>query len=285
MRCPRLIVPFALALAVLAAACENEIAPLRDDPSTFFAVHGFLDTGADTQFVRVDALRATVRPDPGPALDADVASTHLQTGLTTPWRDSLVALVDGGLAHLFHARFRPVPGGTYRLAVTRSDGARTEARVTVPPVPDVLAETIETGTGSLTQQVTLLDVSCPVENVRLTYRLASARTGAVQPLTIEYGDAGHPHDQGWQLQILLSRDRDLLLRRFQRIDDADTTILFLGLQMDFSLPSPEWANPDESPNITGGYGFFGAVGRYAVAWPLEAATVEALGFIDRQTTP
>ncbi|RMF65573.1 MAG: DUF4249 family protein [Bacteroidetes bacterium] len=131
----RPILPLLGFLALMLGACDTAVSPLRDDPDAFFALHGYLDTGADTQYVRVQALRSTVAPETTAFLDATVHSLDEATGATRAWHDSLVTLEDGRPGHLFFAPFRPEPGRTYRLVVTRSDGARTEARITTPAPP------------------------------------------------------------------------------------------------------------------------------------------------------
>ncbi len=285
MRSPLRIIAFCLtacATALGLAACDNEVTPLLDEPEAFFAVHGFLDTAADTQFVRVEPLRASILGGTDAPLDAVVTSTHLQTGTTTTWRDSLVTLDDGRTGHLFFARFRPVPGGDYRLTVLRPDGRATEATTHVPAAPAVRPTPPTGDTVRLTQRVTLEGLTHPVRDVNVHYLVSSTLTDSIQTITLVYGDAGHPGPQGWDVDVTLARDHRLILHRFVSANPNDTTLAFFGLNMSFDVPSVEWLTPEVSANVAHGHGFFGAVGRHTVTWRLDTDAVRTLGFVDQQ---
>jgi hypothetical protein len=283
-RCVR-VIAFCLtacAAALGLAACDNAVEPLLDEPEAFFALHGFLDTAADTQFVRVEPLRASILGDSDAPLDAVVTSTHLQTGATTTWRDSLVTLDDGRTGHLFFARFRPLAGGDYRLTVLRPDGRASEATTHVPEVPAVRPAPPVGDAFRLMQRVTLEGLTRPVRDLDVHYLVSSTLTDSLRTLTIAYGDAGRPGAQGWDVDLFLARDLRTIRRRFVFANENDTTLTFFGLSMSFDLPSVEWLTPDAPANIVHGHGFFGAVGRHTVTWRLDAEAVRTMGFVDQQ---
>jgi hypothetical protein len=65
----------ALLPLVLLAACDNAIQPLVEGAQTEFSVSGYLDTAADTQFVRLESVRPTGVSDRPPLEDVIVRST------------------------------------------------------------------------------------------------------------------------------------------------------------------------------------------------------------------
>ncbi|RMF65574.1 MAG: hypothetical protein D6746_00260 [Bacteroidetes bacterium] len=133
--------------------------------------------------------------------------------------------------------------------------------------------------------MTLEGLVRPPRDLRLVYRIASTRNPVVQTHAIGYGEAGTPVPGGWRVTVQLKRDADLLHRRYVPLDDADTTLTFHGVAMAFTVTGPEWDTGSTDANISGGHGFFGAVGRFTVAWHLDPVTVGTLGFLDRQETP
>ncbi len=269
----------ALLLLVL-AGCDNEITPLLVEPTAFFAVHGFLDSAADTQFVRVEALRGTVFTAGAP-LDATVTSTHAQSGTTVTWRDSLVTLDDGGTGHLFYALFHPEAGGRYHLDVRRADGRGTRATTELPPVPTLRIDAPQGDSTSLSQQITLEGLFEPFNDLRLRYRVSPTGNQAARTLSIRYGQTGRRGPLGWDVQVFLTRDLQLV-RRLIDSEFSDTTAGFFGVGVEVELPSKEWKMPDASPNIEQGQGFFGAIGRYVVEWHLDQNAVHTMGFQDLQ---
>jgi hypothetical protein len=84
---------------------ENAVGP--------FAIFGYLDLRADTQWVRLMPIRRNLIPTPDP-IDAIVTLEHLGTGRVVMLRDSLFAFTDGksggvGYAHNFWTTGRSAP--------------------------------------------------------------------------------------------------------------------------------------------------------------------------------
>lgn len=119
-----------LALAVV-AGCETALEPV-DEGGRYFSVSGVLDVSADTQWVRVEPVAATLEPVGGPI---DVRVTLEGPAGTAPLEQRVVPLASGP-AHLFWTTAPVEPGQTYRLVAERPDGARTRATVRTPrPFP------------------------------------------------------------------------------------------------------------------------------------------------------
>lgn len=269
------------ALLAWSTACDDTIQPLADNPESLFAVYGFLDSSADTQFVRVEALRPTVLAmDDTPArLDAEVTSTDLDTGEQIPWSDSLVVLDDGSTGHLFFAAFRPRVGGTYRLEVRRPDGRTTHATTQLPPTPDMSVSSPVGDTLNLAQRILLSNLPDRPFQVSMQYQVGRS-PGQRDTFDIAYGNIWKRLSTGWEIEIQLVRDQRIILARLD-LDSMDKSVLFYGLNMVVSLLSTEW-NTTPSRNITNGEGFFGAISRTPLSWELTSDDVATIGFIDQQ---
>lgn len=127
--------PLALLVAlVLLAGCDESFDPIGESDYRF-SVWGFLNTAADTQWVRVMPIRRLARPS-GKPLEAAVTLEHLGTGERIPLRDSLFSfLVNGGpvQVHNFWTAAPLEPEATYRLTVDQAGGPPAEADVLMPP--------------------------------------------------------------------------------------------------------------------------------------------------------
>ncbi len=281
----------ALATGAAVSGCEDAVNPFLDEPR-YFTVYGFLSTDADTQVLRIEAVRRTVElPQPGP-LDAVVTTTDATTGTVTTWRDSLVAFRDGTRGHVFFAAFRAQHGRAYRLAVTRSDGSAATATTRVPPriAPAIGAEprpNDATG-GNASQAVVFGGVANPPRQVAVTYRFAPARVDFPFRdirLVYEGPDIGARVASGWQVRAMFSRDIDTLNRIFPagkppllsvgvRLAQGDSAWVPPGGTFDFET----LIEPTQLTNVTGGFGFFGSVGMQRAEWGLSGALTAALGY-------
>lgn len=150
-----------LLLVVLWSGCDTAIDPIRNsDDRYIYSMHGLLDATADTQWVRVMPFRESFRPDEA-TIDADISMEHLESGTQTVWSDSLFQF--GNLqAWNFWTDEPLIPGDSYRLTASRSDGKSSEATFSIPdafPRPLVeLGEIIEEDQEILFDQITLYGI-------------------------------------------------------------------------------------------------------------------------------
>ncbi|MFQ5569104.1 MAG: hypothetical protein ACE5G0_05480 [Rhodothermales bacterium] len=133
----------AFVLALLLLGCEEDVNPVLGTERAY-SVYGTFNPLADTQAVRVfliEDILAPTRPEP---IDARVTSMDLQEGVQHLWQDSLIQFESSRYGHVYWAAFRAAFEHTYRLTVTRSDGAASQVEVTVPPFskPELLAATV-----------------------------------------------------------------------------------------------------------------------------------------------
>lgn len=120
----------------LMAGCDRPFEPLAENGNGPFSMIGYLDLGADTQWVRVMPVRPSALSAPEP-IDAVVTLQRVGSGRTVTLRDSLFRYRDARLdadlyAHLFWTTERLEARARYRLTATRSDGAASTALVDMP---------------------------------------------------------------------------------------------------------------------------------------------------------
>jgi hypothetical protein len=124
-----------LATVVLLAGCDQTFEPLQETDRVF-SIYGYLEATADTQWIRVMPIRASIFSGPDP-IDAVVTRENLANGRTLQLRDSLFSFRPfdpaGEDLHAFNfsTTERIEPGGSYRgvrdptsAAPTPSSGSR-----------------------------------------------------------------------------------------------------------------------------------------------------------------
>ncbi|MGI9175750.1 MAG: hypothetical protein ACR2GR_10580 [Rhodothermales bacterium] len=282
----RPFLPVLPALLALFAACSSELEPFTESTDAPFALYGYLDASADTQFVRVSALRQTAGIGDDP-LHAEVMLTNLGSGEQVVWRDSLLRLDDGTKARLFYAPLRVDVGAAYRLDVRRTtDGAATRATTEVPPRPGFQPGPPEERLGTVQQTVYWLGLTRRPSGTRLRYRVGETGDTAVQTVDLPYLPAGALGQvftdegvrDGWGFPVALSADRREVLRHLERPPD-DSTLVLYDITMRIERLSAAWQDQENPANIENGFGFFGAVAAYEAAWQPDSMAVRAAGYV------
>jgi hypothetical protein len=290
----RVLLP-GLALLGCLLGCDEEVNPFIEE-DRYFTLYGYLDTAADTQFVRVIALRRSLVEEPFGPLDARVTLVPLPDGPSVTLRDSLVQFADGRYGHVFYAPLRVFPGWTYRLDVERADGARATAETTVPVAPGATIGTPSFFAGGFTQSVQWTRIDTAPYRLEVWYRFqGEAPHQPFREASVAYGEEhlGRLRNDLWEVEVRLSEDRDEVARQL-----GGVAFPLLGVGMRLTMPDDAWrpptgvfdpdllVQPGVFTNVTGGFGFLGAVNQYTVEWVLDATTVRALGYgVPGQTAP
>lgn len=281
-----------LVAALVGSGCEDTVNPFVDTPR-YFTVYGFLSTDADTQVLRIEAVRRTVDlPQPGP-LDAVVTTTDLTTGEVVTWRDSLVLFANGMRGHVFFGPFRAQHGHPYRLEIRRSDGQVTSASTRVPdrnsPRIGIEPRPSDVSNGVAVHPVTFPNVVGTPRQVAVTYRFAPPRPDYPfrdVRLVYERPNMGTRVGTDWQVRVNYSLDVDSLNRLFAgripplyavgvRLAQGDSLwVPPAGLTyFDFDI----LIEPTAMTNVENGFGFFGSVGMQRAEWGVSRALTDALG--------
>lgn len=268
-------------LMVGAVGCDNAIEPLSETSGDVFAINGFLDSEADTQFVRVSGLRPIILADEPDVSDVRVSSIDSETATVIEWRDSLVVLDDGSTGHLFFALFKPTPGNEYTFRVERSGGRRATATTRIPMSPDVLVSAPEGDSLTLSQFILLRGVGSPPSDLQMHYRVVEPDSEMARDIIIGYGQTGQVSASGWRFEVFLKRDVNTILRTLGLLP-SDTTVRLKRIGVRLSIPSREWADIASPQNLEMAHGFFGSVGRYSISWTLDPLSTKIIGFVDEQ---
>jgi hypothetical protein len=268
-------------LAILCAlGCDNSINPISEAAEGVFAVYGYLDTAADTQFVRIEGLRDSAFGTDDSVDGVEVTSTGGSEGIRL-WQESPVSLDGGGIGHVYFSVFPAEPGKEYALRVGPPNGPATEARVRMPPIPRLSTDPPQGDSLSLVQSIGVLGVDREPLKLTVLYEVRGPSDAEPTRIPIDYGKGGTATARGWEFDVFLSRDRSSVMAALQR-DQADRDVEMVSLQVFAELRSPEWDDEGDPSNITSGLGFFGAVGRFNLGWQLSPEFVSVLGYVDAQ---
>jgi len=274
---------YLLFCGLLWAGCDQNIEPIvgEDRPYTLW---GFLDANADTQRVRVFTVEERLGTDRSGPIDASVASVNLTTGETIRWAGRQITFADTSMGHVFEAAFRAVHEEQYRLEVTRSDGSKSTATVTIPP--PVTVELVDERNRTVVpayihgKPPNLVDVSVVYDAITLPpanpWPPGSTTPEAVRlPVAVSYSGKEEPTADGWKYEINLRQDFEEVQEVFELNCLRPDLIALRRIDFRFLAADEQWDPPNGSfdpnlliepgtfSNVTNGYGFFG--GGYTVS--------------------
>lgn len=270
-----------LAAVSFIAACDNVVQPFVEEAAGRpYFVYGYLDSGADTQFVRISPITETVAAHDALPLDATVRSVDTSSGDATTWTDSLVMLDDGTTGHLYYAVLRVEPGANHRLHVVRSDGSATTATTRVPPTPSVHVDSARVSDGTVMQDITWRGVAVAPFGVVVTYHVSRFAEASPRSIRRSHLHAGRLERSDWIVSLPLAQDRNIIAQALGVTDSEPWPALY-GIEMTTAFGSESWYRPEVN-TVTNGAGFFGSVGRFSTLWTLPVDVVEELRMTDRQ---
>ena len=240
----------ALAAAVALVGCDVAFDP-TENSTRYFSMSGYLDTEADTQWVRVEPVDATVEPSDEPVA---VAVTLVGPQGEHAFRQRVVGLGPNP-SHLFWTAADVEPGKTYTVVARRPDGATTRARVRTP-APDPPPELVD-GPFQCPTRLTLTS-SQPVGDAFVTYRYGDRFPGMVR---ISRRDKVVRVEGTWVLKSYFGTDAnesDLYLRDLG--NSGISAEIALAIVTDDWPPETDLETalrPTDNPDIENGFGFVG----------------------------
>lgn len=120
-----------LTASLASTGCDTSF-PVFTETDLTFSIFGYLDTRADTQWVRVAPIQDSMLVGSGD-IDVRVTTRNLETGEEVVWRESVFTLPSGQMLCNFWTDAAISPEATYRFTVERQrDGATSTAEVTTP---------------------------------------------------------------------------------------------------------------------------------------------------------
>ena len=266
---PATSLPLAFTLLLATAACDNTVDPfVADSRGDDFAVYGYLDAGADTQFVRIapviDAADLTFEDSLGA-----VAELHdIPAAASTRMQDSSVAIEGGRRAYIYSTTMPRYAGSVYRLDVfyPGRDTLRISTRVPGPDQVEIDEPRADIR-GFLVQPVQWTDVF-RVRDVLVTYDVQTAQG----PRKLELPYLAPTDAEAPEILVRLERDRDVVMHSLAA--EVDTSrVSLLTINVSAELLSQDWAHAATSSRL-----FFGAVGRVSRSWTVSDSVAHRIGY-------
>lgn len=273
-----------LAALFLLTGCETSF-DVFGESDTYFSLHGFLDASADTQWVRIEALQDSLLINTRP-LDAVVTLTHLATGRTSTWHDSLFQYVEGATAYNYWSADPILPLETYRLQVERSDGASSAVTITLPdafPDPFINFPPFSIINLPVSGNVCAREFDMIIRTERLaalqfTYHVPTLRPNVTRRHSVSYIPLAERVDTNlyevtvsWvdDLLELATLDPDIRLNQLLQLEAVDLLVAAAGPNWpDNALSDETVALPGTITHIEQGFGFVGGVVSKRLSIPL-----------------
>ena len=285
-------------LLLLVARCDQTIDPIVGENRPF-TLWGYLDANADTQRGRVFSIEERLGIDRSGPIDAEAVSIDLATGLRRTWTDAEVVFSDSSVGHVFWAAFRAEHEQSYRLEVTRSDGAASSAEVTIPPAVEV--ELVDERNRIVVpafihgKPPNLVDVSVIYDAITLPPANPWPPGSTTPPATrlkvaVPYSGKEEPTADGWKYEIKLRNDFLVVQDEFEKNCLTRDLIALRRIDFRFLAADAQWAPPEKSfdpnlliepgtfSNIDNGFGFFGGGYTVSTRWIPSDVVLRAVGF-------
>ncbi len=272
---------------VLLLGCENTIEPLSGESG--FTIHGTVNVSAQRHFVRVRDLKSPLTADATRTLDATVTLRNVETGETTPMRDSVVAFQDV-YTHNFWAEVDIEPATQYQVIVDGPDGTTTTATA---QTPDEVEIDREPASGDCLDNFRIWFRGITELNVistRVGFQHAGRTTWVDESPAFEANaPPGADARLVFQPERILaveipSQDNPDTSRRYEprclRLDTETIRIAFTHLGPAWSGKIPEGGltfDPTESRFVENGLGFFGGLRQDTVTVAVDTESPIPIG--------
>lgn len=245
-----------LLLLAFAVGCEEPFQAIQEGDHVF-SMYGFLDAGADTQWVRVTPFRSSIHGPPGP-IDATVTLEHLGTGRTTVLTDSLFGFPPVNLgendfyAYNFSTTEPIEPGATYRLRATRSDGKSARVTVQIPRDDDELVVRIFNGLSGRRNSI---------------FALGAEHVAIVNVLWDFWNDCPKTYHEGSQPPLAHTSESGVEVPLYAQAPESLSSCLAYDRRIRFVTSGSAWpvtpletvSHLNAASNVEGGVGFVGGV--------------------------
>ena len=266
------------------SACENAIEPLAEDSDSYVFINGFLDTAADSQFVRLNGLRPSILGAPRDLEGVRVTTFDLTSQTEVVWKDSTIVLDSGEDATIYVGLFGAEENHIYDFVVERPGFESATARTAIPVTPVIYAEEPTGNAILLTQSIFLNHLFTEPHTLQVKYDVFVPERGRLESFFLPYAGDAKSYSNGKTFDVFLYRDQEVINFSLGRTDtDPPLGLRRIAVQVD--VESEEWFNRTDPTNLHFAHGFFGSVGRFDLGWALSSDTVQKMEFVDEQHLP
>lgn len=159
---------------IIFSACDPSFQPLEANDEFFFSMYGFLDAGADTQWVHITPIREQVDLL-SDGLDIRVTIRNMETGKEFVMNDSLF---EQGVSFLNFWTDEPIDyNQTYQLSAELKNGDRSEVLVNTPEeMPDPIVVVL-TMPGAPPDYYVLVDEQVNLADIQVKYYMRLTAPG------------------------------------------------------------------------------------------------------------
>lgn len=273
---------FLLCIFTVFSACDQTFEPLEANDEFFFSMYGYLNAGADTQWVHITPIREQIDL-PSDGSDIRVTIENMETGRQIVMNDSLF---ERGLDFLNFWTEEPIDyNQTYKLKAQLESGESSQVTITIPeemPDPIVAEFTVP---GSPTEYYVLVDKEVNLADIQVKYyvRLSTPGFQTIRTVTFSYRNSAeiveefpdyysvelNPDEELFrvQRQILVPPEGELEVIYRQVFVAASGIALQEGIE---TLDDVIYALPQTLQNVEMGLGYvIGIDGKYI---PYEGCT-------------
>ena len=285
---------FVFVFAIFFTGCEDTVSPLigEERPYTIF---GYLDPTTSSQVIRVIPIAETIQEVDLVEVNAEVRTTHQETGEVIIWQRSPVLFADSSSGVVFRATFTPEYEATYRLEVENENGEIASAVTTVPAEVNISSLT----TGNQFRPGIFIEgdfpnmVQAAIDYEAIALQPAiSSQEDVTLPVLVSYKGEQDRSEGGWEIRTDLRDDFEIVREELEGI--CITTPFFTVRSAAFRsfVGDEAWVPPGDAvefdpnvlvqpgtfSNIENGFGFFGS--GYAIDFSirLTSSTLEQIGY-------
>lgn len=268
-------IAFLFSVFFVFAACDQSFDPLEANDEFFFSMYGYLDAGADTQWVHITPVREQVALL-SDGSDITVTIQNIETGREIVMNDSLF---ERGVDFLNFWTDEPIEyNQTYRLSAELESGEKSEVTVKTPvEMPDPIVVVL-TMPGAPPEYYALVDDQVNLADIQVKYYATLTAPGfeSLKTVSFSYRNKAefreefpgyysvklNPDEELFELnrQVLVPPDGNLDVIYRQVYVAASGTPLQEGIE---SLDDVTYALPLTVRNVEMGLGYvIGIDGKY-----------------------
>lgn len=272
-----------LSCFLIVSGCNQTFEPLKENDKYFFTIFGYLDTSADTQWVRIVPPREQLDA-PAEIPEIQVSLENIETGESITMKDSLFASGSGFNYINFYTLMDVEPEQIYRVKAEHTDGRASLVTLTTPgefPTPMFFEDTFAFVDRHIHQ---IIITGVAKENLIDVQTLWFARREGeeIRKFTFSYRNTVEKIDTyggAYVADVVYEEEEEAVLKEFSVPSFFGFGVELLDQQIYVAVAGPEWneeipsfddlvySQPDYISNVENGLGYM--VGIYSKVIPYK----------------